>query len=80
MTTLKFIAWGLLGSVFAALIVTLLWFIRSVQTANDVAGAAAMLAIWDLVGLLVTLLCGVAGFFLARMLSHRSKATAKTSC
>jgi branched-subunit amino acid transport protein len=77
MKTLKFIAWAIIGAVFVTLFVALLWFTLSLRTANDIAGAAAMIAIWQLCGLLVTLLCAVAGFFLARMLSHRPKATAK---
>ena len=80
MKTIKFIVWAVLGSVFVALIVPLLWFIRSLRTANDVAGAAAIGAIWQLILLLVTLLCAVAGLFLARMLKGRSKAVADPHC
>ncbi len=75
MKTIKFIAWAMLGSVFAVLIGTLVLFIRSLATANDSAGAAAMLAIWELGWLIVALLCAVAGFFLARMLKRRSTVT-----
>jgi len=80
MKTIKFIAWAVLGSVFVALIVPLLWFIRSLRTSNDVVGSAAILAIWQLIGLLVTLLCAVVGFFLARTLKRRSKATIEPRC
>ena len=75
MKTIKFIVWAILGSVFGALIVTLALLIRSLGAANDVAGSAAIIAIWQLIGFTVALLCAVAGFFLARMLKRRSKVT-----
>lgn len=75
MKMIRFIAWAILGSVFAALIVTLVSFIRSLGAANDVAGSAAIFAIWELSWFTVALLCAVAGFFLARMLKCRSKVT-----
>jgi Na+/melibiose symporter-like transporter len=75
MKSIKFIVWVTLGSVFTALIVMLVLFIRSLGTANDVAGYAAVIGIWQTIGLLLTLLCATAGFVLARMLKHRSQAT-----
>ena len=77
MKTIKFIAWAMLGSVFAALIVALVLFIRSLATTNDVAGYAAVIGIWQTIGLLLTLLCVIAGFFLARMLKRRAQATGR---
>jgi len=68
----KFRGWIVLGSMFICLAVGLMIFIRSAHTTtNDVAGYAAIMGIWQTVGLLVTLLCCVAGFFLARMLKRR---------
>jgi hypothetical protein len=75
MKTIKFIVWATLGSVFAVTIGTLVLFIRPLATANDTAGAAAMLAIWELSWLTVALLSAVAGFLLARMLKRRSTVT-----
>jgi hypothetical protein len=72
MKTVKFIGWCVLGSMFMGLAVALAAFIRSARTMNDVAGYAAIMGIWQTVGLLVALLCCVAGFFLARMLKRRN--------
>ena len=72
MKTVKFIGWAVLGSMFIGLVVGLLIFIRAAHTTNDVAGYAAIMGIWQTVGLMMALLCCVAGFFLARMLKRRS--------
>jgi hypothetical protein len=57
----------------ATLTSTVVLFIRFLRTQNDVAGGAMVLAIWQLILLLVTVLCAVAGFYLARMLKRRPK-------
>ena len=72
MKTVKFIGCSVVGSMFIGLAVALVIFIRSAHTTNDVAWYAAIIGIWETIGLLVTLLCCVAGFFLARMLKRRS--------